>query len=115
MAKSLQRAVNALGFARDAQAASVPDDLVREENPFLARDDAHQVLLDFLRIIVCSEFQAARDAVHMRVNDYTFSLLEPCAQHDVCSLAGDSGEGEQLFHFVGNLSAEISDDFLCRT
>jgi hypothetical protein len=34
-----QQAIDALGFAGDAEFASVPDDLMGEQNPFLARDD----------------------------------------------------------------------------
>ena len=104
-------AVDALGFAGDAELASVPDDLVGKENPFLARDDAHQVLLDLLRVIVRGEFETARDAVNMGVDDYAFGFLEPRAQHDVGGFAGDAGEGEQLFHVVRDLAAEVGDDF----
>jgi hypothetical protein len=50
VADIFQRTFYALGLARNAQAASVPDDLVGEENPFFARDDVHQVLFDFLRV-----------------------------------------------------------------
>ena len=41
VADIFQRAVDAFWFAGDAEFAAVPDDLVREENPLLARDDAH--------------------------------------------------------------------------
>ena len=69
VANIFERAVDALGFAGDAEAASMPDDLVSEENPLFARDDAHQILLDLLRIVVGGEFEASRDAVYMGIDD----------------------------------------------
>src|ERR1035438_2444248 len=77
MADIFQCTVDALGLAGDAELASVPDDLVGKQNPFLARDDAHQVLLDLLGISVCREFEAARNAVNMGVDDHAFRDFEP--------------------------------------
>jgi len=110
-----QRAVYAFGLAGDAEFASVPDDLVGKENPFLAWDHAHQILLDFLRIVVRGQFEAAGDAVHVGVDHYAFGLFEPRAEHDVGRLAGDAGEGEEFFHVAWDLAAEIGDDLFCRT
>src|SRR5579863_8668926 len=109
--KDFQRAIGAFGFAGDAQAAAVPDDLVREQDPFLPRDYLHQVLLDFLGIVLRGEFKATGDAVHMGVDDYAYGFVEPRAQHNVRRLAGDAGEGEEFLHVVGNLAAEVGEDF----
>jgi len=38
--------------------------------------------------VVAGEFEAAADAVDVRVHDHAFVLLEPCAQDDVGGLAG---------------------------
>src|SRR3989442_15773425 len=59
MADIFQWASGAFGSACRAQLPSVPDDLVRKERPFLARDHLHQVLLDFLRILVARKLQPA--------------------------------------------------------
>ena len=59
VADIFQWALGAFRSARHAELASVPDDLVRKERPFLARDHLHQVLLDFLRILVARKLQPA--------------------------------------------------------
>jgi hypothetical protein len=41
VAEIFEGAIDAFGFAGDAQGAAVPDDLVREEDPFFTRDDFH--------------------------------------------------------------------------
>ena len=41
VADIFEETVDAFRFAGDAEFAAVPDQLVGEENPFLARDDAH--------------------------------------------------------------------------
>src|ERR1700683_253750 len=69
VAEVFEGAVYAPRLAGDAELASVPDDLVGKENPPFARDNAHQVLLDFLRVTVRGEFEAPRDAVHMSIDD----------------------------------------------
>ena len=52
----------------------------------------HQILLDFLRIVVAGEFEAAADAVDVGVHDYAFVFLEPRAQDDVGGFPRDSGQ-----------------------
>src|ERR1700731_2827906 len=114
MADVFQKAIHALRFARNAELASMPDNLMGEENPLLARDDAHQVLLDFLWIIVRGEFETARDAVYMSVDNYAFSDFEPRSQHNVGGLARDSGQREQILHVQRNLPAKVGNHFFCR-
>src|ERR1700691_5689184 len=64
VADDLQQAFNAFWLAGNAQLPSVPNDLMREQNPFFARDNAHQILLDFLRIGIDSQLKPTRDAVY---------------------------------------------------
>src|SRR6202046_979303 len=111
VADIFQRAIDAFGFAGDAELASVPDDLVSEENPFLAWNNAHQVLLDLLRVGIGGEFETAGDAVDVSVNDYPFSYFEPRAQDDVGGLASHARQGEKVVHVERNLAAEVGDDF----
>src|SRR5438445_4071899 len=65
VADIFQWALGAFRSARHAELASVPDDLVRKERPFLARDHLHEILLDFLRVLVARKLQPARNALHM--------------------------------------------------
>src|SRR5262245_8067175 len=53
-----ERAMLAVRFAREANAAAVPDDLMGKANPVFLRDHLHQVLLDFLRRRLSGEPQA---------------------------------------------------------
>src|SRR5260370_4585309 len=61
-------AIDAAGLAGDAHAAAMPDQLVRELNPFFFGNDTYQVLLDFFGIFVLGEIEAAREANHMGVD-----------------------------------------------
>jgi len=115
VANIFQRAIDTLRLACDAEFASMPDDLMGKENPFLAGDDAHQILLDFLRIIVGRQFQAARNAMHVSVDDYAFGNFEPGAEYHVRGFARDAGQGEQVLHLERNLAAEVGDYFLGRS
>jgi len=45
-----------------------------------------------------------RKPMDVRVHDYTFVLPEPCSEDDIGSLAGNSGQSEQVLHRVGNVS-----------
>src|SRR5664279_4529175 len=109
VAEVLQRTIGALGFAGDAQRATVQDDLVRETNPLVARDRLHQVLLDLLRILVFRQLQAARDALHMRVHHHAVGDPVPRSQHDVRGLAGHSGQLQEFVHGARYLAAELAD------
>ena len=86
---------------------------MRKQDPSLAGNDLHQILLDFLRIVLRRQLQPARDAMHVGVDDHAFGLPEPCSQHDVRGFAGDAGKREQFFHVVGNLPPEVRYDLPC--
>src|SRR4051794_40791343 len=64
VANIFERTVRALRLARYAQRATMVNHLMREVDPFLLWDDAHQVLLDVLRIILIGKLEPARDAMH---------------------------------------------------
>lgn len=113
VADVFQKTIGAFRLAGNAEGASVQDDLVREDNPLVPRDDAHKVLLDVLGIVVGGQLQPARDAVDVSVHDDAFGLVEPGAENDIRRLAGDAGQREELIHVVGNLAAEIVDYRLC--
>ena len=58
----------------------------------------HQVLFDCLGVVIAGEFEAAADAVDVRVHHYAFVLLEPRAQHYVGSLSRYPRQSEKLVH-----------------
>src|SRR3974377_2247458 len=76
VAERFDWAVDAFGLARDADGAAMMDDLVGEVDPLVARDDLHQVLLDLAGVGVLRKFEAAGDALDVRVNDNTVSDAE---------------------------------------
>ena len=68
VAERIQFALGAPGLARQAQRAAVIDQLQREFEPFLFRDDLHQVLLDLHRVGVLGQIQPLRVALNVRVH-----------------------------------------------
>jgi hypothetical protein len=105
--------LGALGHARDAEGTSVMNNLVGEVDPFVLREDAHEVLLDLDRLVVLREFEAAGDAVHVGVYNDADGFAEPGAEDDIGGLAGGAGNSEEPFHVVGYLSGEIVNDYFC--
>src|SRR5260370_39645843 len=87
-------AIDAAGFAGDAHAAAMPDQLVRELNPFFLGNDTYQVLLDFFGIFVLGEIEAAREANHMGVDHDTPSETEGRTMCKFGSFSGDAREGK---------------------
>src|ERR1700733_13445583 len=62
VADSFEVAFHATRLARLADPAAMPDELMREGDPFVFGDDAHKILLDFFGIRVASEVQPAGEA-----------------------------------------------------
>ena len=59
VAELLQPAIGTLRTARDAELPPVPDHLVRKICPAFAGNDPHQLLFNFLRILLFSQFETA--------------------------------------------------------
>ena len=106
----LERAVRAARRTRDADLPAVVDQLMREGDPTVLRNELHQVMLDLLRLVVDRKLKPAREAQDMRVDDHADGDLIPAPAHDVGRLAGDAGKLEQLFHGLRDLVAEALDD-----
>src|SRR5262249_43856265 len=102
------------GSACHAELASVPDDLVGEQRPLFFRDHFHQVLFNFRSVVAFGELEAFGNPGYVGVDDYTLVFLEPGAQNDVGRLTGYTRQRKNLFHIVGNVSAEFFDDFRSR-
>ena len=47
----------------------MPDELVREEDPFIFRDNSQQVLLNLFRVGLAREVQARGQTLHVRIDD----------------------------------------------
>src|SRR5690242_514113 len=113
MANSLEFAIDTFRLARDAQRPPMPDHAMREVDPLLARDHAHQIRLDLARFVVHRELQATGDAVYVRIHHHSFSLPKPGTKNDVGRLARCTRYSKQLLHLIWNFAAEFVDDLLC--
>ena len=91
------------------------NDLVREVDPSVLRQNLHQLLLDLLRRVALGQLQAPRNAEDMRVDHHAFCLAEADAQDYVGRFACSTGQRDKLGQRLGNLALEIGDQLLCRT
>ena len=96
VAELLEVAAVAFGFSGIADLTAVVDELVGEVDPATLREDAHQLLLDFLGCVALGEPEAAGDAEDMGVDDYAFGFAERDAEDDVGGFAGRAGDGCEL-------------------
>ena len=84
--------------AGGAELAAVGDEAAGERRPLFFREQAHEILLDFVGAGIASEPQEARQAPHMGVyrdaDYYAISIL----QDDVCGFASDARKHEQFIH-----------------
>ena len=88
----LQPTVRALRTACHAKLPPMPDHFVRKIRPPLTRNDPHQVLFNFSRVVLLRQLQAPRDSRYMRIHDHPFILLEPRPEHDVRGFARHAWE-----------------------
>src|SRR5215471_9563904 len=79
MTEGFEVALHALRLSRLANAAAVPNELVREEDPLFSRNRLHQVLFDLLRVVVAGEVKALRETLHVRVHHDSGSDAERCS------------------------------------
>ena len=104
----------AFGFAGLADLAAMMDELMREGNPAVLRNDLHELLLDLLRCVAFGNAEAAGDAKDVGVDDHAFSLAEADAENHVGRLSRGAGDGDQLGEGLRNLPAEFGDDLAGR-
>lgn len=110
VAEVFEGAAFALRFARDADLATVVDELVGELNPAVFGDDLFEVLLDFDGLGVGGELEAAAEAEDVRVDDDAGGDAVPGAEDDVGGFARDAGKFEHLVHGLGDLAVELVDE-----
>ena len=73
---------------RDAtqERAAVPDHLVKKIRPAIPRNNPHQILLNFLRVLLLREFQPAREIrVTCGVDHHPYVLFKPCTENHIRS------------------------------
>ena len=101
--------MGAVRFPGGTAAATVPDQQMGKEGPFLLGNDFDQGLLHFHGIRLACEAHAARQTAHMGIDHDSFRQVEGVAENHVGGFASDAGEFVEMFHCFGHLSAVVSD------
>lgn len=114
VAELFEVAAVAFWFAGDAHLAAMVNELVREGDPVVLRDNLHQLLLDLLRRVAFGQAEAMGDAEDMRVHDNAFGFAKRNAKNDVGGLACCAGDGDELSESLRNLALEFGDDLSSR-
>ena len=110
VAQRFHVALGAFRFPGVADSASVPDQLVGKLDPFVPRNDLHQILLDLLRIFIARQIQAVRKTQHVRIHYHSAGDSIRGAEHDVSRFSRNTGQREYLFHRARHLPAELFND-----
>src|SRR5665213_379211 len=106
-AKFLDFAVCAVGLARVAAAAAVPDEPVAEQRPVRLRHQHHQFLLQFYRVRSLRQPKTIGKPRDMSVHDHADIDAEGVSEHDVGRLAPDAGERMQFIHRARDFAVEF--------
>src|SRR5271169_21777 len=110
----LEVALNAFWFARVAHPPSVPDQLVREENPPVLRNNLHQIPLNLFRVGVLRQVQSFGKPLYVRIHHHPGRDPEPGTQHHVSCLPRHARQRQQLLHRLRHFPAKLLHDFLAR-
>ena len=106
-AQRLDLTAGAVGVARGAAAAPMPDQPVAEHRPLLLRHQLHQFLLDLLGRGLLRQAEPLRQAGDVRIHDHAAVHVKRVAQHDVGCLAAHAAQLRQLLHRARHLAAVL--------
>lgn len=71
----------------------MPDQPVAPVRPMFARNELHQIALDFSRVFVFRQAEPLRQTDHVRVYHDAVVLMKRVAQYDIRRLATNAGQG----------------------
>src|SRR5262249_35198664 len=113
IAHRIQQTLCAPRVSCSAERPAMHDYLMREQNPFLLRNDLDEVLFDLHWIGIFGQIEPARDALHVRVyhDSGCDSVRRP--QPHIGSLSRRTRYREQFFDGSRHLPAEIAEDLPC--
>ena len=115
IADALEITVDATRFAGHADSPAVPNELMREQNPFLLGDDADEVLLDFFRIGISRKVEPLRKAAaraYRRRRPTAMPKAVPSTTFAVFRATPGSVRSSSMV--CGTWPVEFLDDFLAR-
>src|SRR5437870_357627 len=79
---------------------------MREETPFLTRDEPHQVALDLDWIVVLRQAESLREPPDVRIDDDALRIAE-LRGDDVRRLARNSGQTDEVLEPPRHLPVEL--------
>ena len=106
----LDLAAGTVGVDRRAPRAAVGDEPMTPDRPMLARNDPHEVALNFLGVSVRRQLEPVRQPADVRVHHDALVDAEGVAEHDIRGLAPDARQRAQLLHLLRNLAAVACED-----
>jgi hypothetical protein len=100
----VEHASFAVGFFSGTDPSTVEDEQVRELHPLIFGDEFHEVLFDFVLILIFSESQSLGESMDMGVNGDACGYPVSVEKDDVGGFPRDSWDLYQLFHGVRNFA-----------
>ena len=103
------RAMFTIRFSCHTDVSAMRNDDMTESRPVSLRDYVGQIEFQLYRIAVLGEPQSSREANDMRIAGDTGSA-EGVAEDAIGRFSPHAGQGQQLFHRVGDLAAVVLGD-----
>jgi len=77
--------------------------------------ELYEFLFGFFRCVAVNQSKPMRQSENMRINNEPFISTEPITQNNVCCLASHAGKRHERFHRIGNMAAELFNNFPAST
>jgi hypothetical protein len=105
--KFLKRTVHTLRLPGHTNLPPVMNQLMRERNPSILRNDLHQVLLHLLRSCLLGQLQPPRQPHNMRIDHDPRGNPVPRPQHYIPGLPRHPRQRKNLLHRLRNLPLKL--------
>ncbi len=105
--KRLQSAVHTPRLPGHADLPAMMNQLMREIDPPVLRDNPHQIPLHLFRSRLPGQFQSPRDTHNMRINNNSRRNLKPGPEHNIPRLPRHPRQPENLLHRLRNLPPKL--------
>jgi hypothetical protein len=75
----------------------MPDEPMAQQSPLIAREQLHEVVLNFQRIGILRQTEASGNPGDVSIDDYSFVDVKGVAQDNIGRFTADSGKsGERI-------------------
>ena len=103
----IELTLTAVGSSRLARSAAMMDELMREQDPAVLRNNLYQVAFDLFRCLLLGQIQALRNALNVGIYDNSRRHAVAGAQDDVRRFARSPRNRQHFVHCSRDFSAEI--------